>query len=97
LAGGFVTSTSAATVTATLPTATLLATQLGAAAGTSFEFIVDNSAGANTVTVAVNTGITVGTTSLTGGDSLTISTAQVVGVFRLTFTSTTAAILRRIC
>lgn len=97
LAGGYVTSTSAGTVTATLPTATLLATQLGAAAGTSFEFIVDNSAGANVVTVAVNTGITVGTTALTGGDSLTVSVAQAIAVFRLTFTSTTAAILRRIC
>lgn len=97
LAGGLVTSTSAAGVTATLPTATLLATQLGAAQGTIFEFVVDNSAGANTVTVAVNTGITVGTTAVTGGDSLTVSTAQVLGVFRLTFTSTTAAILRRIC
>lgn len=96
LAGGLVTSTSAATVTATLPTAALFATQLGAVRGTQFEFIVDNSAGANTVTVAVNTGITVGTTALTGGDSLTISTAQVVGVFRLIFTSTTTAIIRRI-
>lgn len=96
LAGGFITSTSAATVTATLPTAALLATQLAAVRGTIFEFVVDNSAGANTVTVAVNTGITVGTTALTGGDSLTVSTAQVVATFRLVFTTTTTAILRRI-
>lgn len=96
LAGGLVTSTTAAGVTGTLPTATDLATQLGAVQGTVFDFIVDNSAGANTFTVQVNTGITVGTTSLTGGDSLTVSTAQVVGMFRLIFTSATAAILRRI-
>lgn len=96
LAGGLVTSTTAAGVTGTLPDATSLATQLGAVQGTVFEFIVDNSAGANTFTVQVNTGITVGTTSLTGGDSLTVSTAQVVGMFRLIFTSTTTAILRRI-
>lgn len=96
LAGGLITSTSAAAVTATLPTAPLFATQIGGARGTQFEFIVDNSLGANTVTVAVNTGITVGTTALTGGDSLTISTAQVVGVFRLVYTSATTAIIRRI-
>lgn len=96
LAGGLVTSTTVAGVTGTLPTATLLATQLGAVQGTVFDFIIDNSAGANTFTVQVNTGITVGTTSLTGGDSLTVSTAQAVGMFRLIFTSATAAILRRI-
>jgi hypothetical protein len=96
LSGGLITSTSAAAVTATLPTATLLATALGATQGSMFDFIIDNSAGANTVTVQVNTGITVGTTAVTGGISLTVSTAQVVGVFRLIFTSATAAILRRI-
>lgn len=96
LAGGLITSTTAAGVTGTLPDATSLATQLGAVQGTVFDFIVDNSAGANTFTVQVNTGITVGTTALTGGDSLTVSTAQVVGMFRLIFTSATTAILRRI-
>lgn len=96
LAGGLITSTTVAGVTGTLPDATSLATQLGATQGTVFEFIVDNSAGANTFTVQVNTGITVGTTALTGGDSLTVSTAQAVGMFRLIFTSATAAILRRI-
>lgn len=96
LGGGLITSTSAAGVTATLPTAALLATAIGATRGTIFEFVVDNSAGANTVTIAVNTGITVGTTALTGGDTLTVSTAQVVASFRLIFTSTTTAILRRI-
>lgn len=96
LAGGLITSTSAAAVSVTLPTAALLATQLSAVRGTQFEFIVDNSVGANTVTVVVALGITVGTTALTGGDSLTISTAQSVGVFRLVFTSATTAILRRV-
>lgn len=95
LAGGLITSTSAAAVTATLPTATLLATQLGAVRGTVFDFVVDNSAGANTVTVAVNTGITVGTAAITGGDTLTVSTANKIAVFKLVFTSTTTAILRR--
>lgn len=96
LAGGLITSTTAAGVSGTLPDATSLGTQLGATQGTVFDFIVDNSAGANTFTVVVNTGITVGTTALTGGDTLTVSTAQAVGMFRLIFTSATAAILRRI-
>ena len=61
-----------------------------------FDFFVDNSAGANTVTVAVNTGITVNTPAITGGATLTVSTANAVGQFRLVFTSATAAKLLRI-
>lgn len=96
LAGGLITSTSAAAVAVTLPTATLLAAQIGAARGTTFDFVTDNSAGANTVTIVVNTGITVATPAITGGDTLTVSTANVIGYFRLTFTSATAAVLSRI-
>lgn len=96
LAGGLLTTTSAAAVTMTLPTATLLATQLGATQGTIFEFVVDNSAGANTVTVAVGSGITAstfpGTNTLTLANSATTGTA----VFRITFISATAATLARI-
>lgn len=96
LAGGLLTSTSASAVTMTLPTATALATQLGASQGTIFEFVVDNSAGANTVTIAVGSGIVAsgfpGTNTLTLANSATIGTA----VFRITFISTTAATLARI-
>lgn len=93
---GYFTSTSAAAVTLTLPTATALATQIGAVQGTIFDFFVDNSAGANTVTVAVNTGITVlSSVVITGTDTLTVSTGNGVGAFRLIFTSaTTANIIR---
>lgn len=96
LATGFFTSTSAATVTLTLPTATDAGTALGAGKGTSFDFIVDNSAGANTVTVAVNTGIVAATPVITGGGTLTVSVANGIGVFRLVFTSATTARLFRI-
>lgn len=96
LAGGYITSTSAAAVSATLPTASLLATQLGAVAGTRFQFTVDNSSGANTVTIVVNTGITVNTSPITGGSTLTVSTANAVAIFELFFTSTTTAKLLRI-
>lgn len=50
---GYITSTSAAATTLTLPTGTLLGAALGATAGTTLELFVDNTAGANTVTVAV--------------------------------------------
>jgi hypothetical protein len=96
LSGGLITSTSAAAVLATLPTATALATQLGAVQGTRFTFVVDNSAGANTVTVGLGAGITVNTPVILGTDTLTVSTANVVGVFEVVFTSTTAAIIFRI-
>lgn len=53
VATGYITSTSAAPVTMTLPTGTLLGAQLGATAGTTFDLYIDNTAGANTVTIAV--------------------------------------------
>lgn len=93
---GYITSTSAATVTLTLPTATAFGTLIGASAGTIFEFTVDNTAGANVVTVAVNTGITVlGTVVITGSATLTVANAN-LAVFRLIFTSATAAKLVRV-
>ena len=96
IATGYITSTSALAVGITLPSATDLATALGATAGSSFEFIVDNSAGANTVTIVGVASITVNTPAITGGATLTVSTANAVGIFRLIFTSTTAAKILRI-
>jgi len=94
LAGGTITSTSAAATTITLPTATLMATQIGAVQGTTFEFTIDNSAGANTVTVALGSGMTQ-LSIITGSNTLTIASGS-VGVFRLYFSSTTAAYFSRI-
>ncbi len=96
VAFGLFTSTSAAAVGLTLPSATAIAAQIGAVQGTTFDFLVDNSAGANTVTVIVGSGIAVATPAITGGATLTVSTANVVGQFRLLFTSGTAAVLSRI-
>lgn len=96
LARGLITSTSAAATTITLPTATALATALGAVQGTVFEFILDNSAGSNTVTIAVGAGIVASgfpaTNTLTLANSATVGTAG----FRITFISATAATLTRI-
>lgn len=97
LAKGYVTSTSAAATTITLPTATLLATELGATQGTVFTFYVDNTAGANTVTVAVGSGI-VAASALTGGTTLTVSASATVGIgtFQIVFSSATAGVLSRV-
>lgn len=94
LATGLITSTSAAPTTITLPTATSFAPLVGGKVGTEYEFIVDNSAGASTVTIAVNTGITNNTGVITGANTLTIASGT-VGLFRLYYTSTTTAILFR--
>jgi len=53
VATGYITSTSAAAVTITLPTGTLLGAALGAKQGYVFNLFIDNTAGANTVTIAV--------------------------------------------
>lgn len=93
---GGITSTSAAGVTATLDTAANIATQISAVNGTTIEFIVDNTAGANTVTVAVAAGITVCSGVLTGSDTLTVSVANAIGIFKLVFSSATTAKLYRV-
>lgn len=102
LKGGLLTSTSEAAVTMTLPTATLIGTALNAEQGTTFDFYVDNTAGANTVTVAVGSGIVAAKQTGTGNTAndvlLTVAASSTVGVglFRLYFKSATAAILYRI-
>lgn len=53
VATGYITSTSAAATTITLPTGTLLGAALGAAQGTIHNLYIDNTAGASTVTIAV--------------------------------------------
>lgn len=88
LAQQYITSTSAAPVSLTLPTATLLATQIGAIAGTKFTFTVDNSAGANPVTIVLGSGMT-----KTGVGSFVVPTGGVYQ-FEINFTSTTAATIK---
>lgn len=94
VSSGLITSTSAAAVTITLPTATVLIDQLQGKRGNDFSLIVDNSAGANTITLALGTGITAITAVLTGGATLTIGSGT-VGYFRIYFTSTTTAKIAR--
>ena len=99
VATGYITSTSAAATTITLPTGTLLGAALGATRGTVLELYIDNTAGANTVTVAVATnGILSGAAADTPGSfgDLTIpSGATGLARFTIMFSSATAYVFTR--
>jgi hypothetical protein len=96
IASGYITSTSAAATAITTPTATAIATLIGASRGTQFDLVIDNSAGANTVTLTLDASIAVVTPAITGGATLTVSTANAIGIFRFVFTSGTTAKIFRI-
>lgn len=100
---GLITSTSAAAVTVTLDSVANIITAFAAAGvtittGSQIKFIIDDSQGANTVTLAVDAGTTiaVATPAITGGATLTVSTANKIGLFSLYLTSATTAILSRV-
>jgi hypothetical protein len=99
VATGYITSTSAAATTITLPTGTLLGAQIGATRGTVLELYVDNTAGANTVTMAVATnGILSSAAADTAGSfgDLTIAAgATGIGRFTIMFSSATAYVFTR--
>jgi hypothetical protein len=93
---GYITSTSAAAVTMTLPTGTTLGNAiLGCAQGFSWNLYIDNTAGANTITMAVNTNAILSAAAAAGsgaGAGLLTVPSGVTGVacFNLMFTSATA-------
>lgn len=90
----YITTTSAAAETLTTCTATALAAQMGAKQGSHYEFTIDNHSGANIVTLALDASFT----QLTGvSTGLTVPTGNTgVGTWRITFVSTTAAVIARI-
>ena len=94
VATGYITSTSAAAVTITLPTGTLLGAAIGAVQGTTLELYIDNTAGANTVTMAVAVnGIksdAANTTAASFGQLTVASGVTGLGRFTLMFSSATA-------
>ena len=99
IVSGYITSSTAAAVTITLPTAAQIATSIGGTVsqGTSFEFSVENTGTTNAVTLAVGTGISVQMTPIiTGSNNLIITAANNIGRFRLVFTSGMYAMLFRI-
>lgn len=99
VATGYITSTSAAATTITLPTGTLLGAATGAIKGTTFDLFVDNTGGANTVTIAVAVnGIlsSLATSSTTAFGVLTIPSGVTgLGRFTITFTSSTTYVFSR--
>lgn len=108
LQAGYLTSTSAAGVTMTMPSGTSLGGSLGAVQGTTLDFYIDNTAGANTVTVAVGTNavqsdwdlqVTAATASVTPAAITPLTTRSgVAGVSRylIVFSSATAYVFSRI-
>jgi hypothetical protein len=99
VATGYITSTSAAATVITLPTGTLLGTALNAVQGTTFDLLIDNTAGASSVSIvaAVN-GIlsSAGVDSAASFGDLTVA-AGVTGLGRYTimFSSATAYVFTR--
>lgn len=84
--------------TQTLPTGTLFGAEMRAAQGTVFDFTVDNTAGSGTCTIAAGTNMIAGPAVITGGATLTVanSATQGIGLFRIVFSSATAAVVFRI-
>ena len=101
VATGYITSTSAAATTITLPTGTSLGAALGATAGTTLDLFVDNTAGANTVTIAVATNGILSAAAAAGSGAgaglLTVPSGVTgIGCFRIMFSSATAYVFSRI-
>lgn len=100
VATGYITSTSAAATTLTLPTGTLLGAALAASKGTQFDLYIDNTGGANTVTMAVATNGILSAAAAAGSSAnfglLTVPSG-VTGLarFTLVFTSATAYVFSR--
>lgn len=99
VATGYITSTSAAATTITLPTGTLLGAELGAVQGTVHELYIDNTAGANAVTVAVAVNGILSTaaadTAGSFGDLTVAAGATGVARYTLMFSSATAYVFTR--
>jgi hypothetical protein len=100
VAFGYITSTSAAPTTITLPTGTLLGAALGATQGLVHELYIDNTAGASTVTIAVAVNGILSAAAVAGaaaGFGLLTVPSGVTGLarFTLVFTSGTAYVFTR--
>ncbi len=92
--GGLITSTSLALTTITLPTAADLGDKIGAEEGAAIDFIINNRAGTSTITLAVNTGISVIDPIITGSNTMTVAVGD-LGQFRIIYdTATTARVAR---
>jgi hypothetical protein len=105
VASGYITSTSGAPTTITLPTATAIAAALPSAAvqGTVFDLYIDNTAGANTVTITPDSSMTksqvaqVATYGVPTFGLFTVASGVTgIGCFRMVFSSGTALCIARV-
>ena len=102
VASGYIAVTSATAVSLTLPTGTLLGTQLGAVQGTVFDLYIDNTAststGIVTMVVAVNGILSALAAAVSASAGLLTVPVGVTGqaCFRLMFSSATAYTFTRI-
>ena len=99
VASGYITSTSAAATTITLPTGTALGSLIGATQGTTLDLFIDNTAGANVVTVAVNTNAILSSaaadTAGSFGDLTVAAGATGLARYTIMFSSPTAYVFTR--
>jgi hypothetical protein len=99
VATGYITSTSAAATTITLPTGTALGSLIGATRGTVLDLYIDNTLGANAVTIAVNTTAILSTaaadTAGSFGDLTVASGVTGIACYTLMFASPTAYVFTR--
>ena len=99
VATGYITSTSGAATAITLPTGTLLGAALGATQGTVLDLYIDNTAGANTVTmvVAVNGILSTAAADTAGsfGDLTVASGVTGLARYTIMFSSATAYVFTR--
>jgi len=99
VAFGYITSTSALATTITLPTGTLLGKALGAVKGTSLDLYIDNTGGADVVTIAVATNGILSTaaadTAGSFGDLTVAAGVTGLGRFTIMFSSPTAYVFTR--
>jgi len=100
VATGYITSTSAAGTTITLPTGTLLGAELGAVRGSVFDLFIDNTLGASTVTIAVAVNGILSTAAADSagsfGDLTVASGVTGIACYRIMFASATAYVFTRI-
>jgi hypothetical protein len=99
VATGFITSTSAAATTITLPTGTALGAAINATKGTVMDLYIDNTGGANTVTIAVAVNGILSTaaadTAGSFGDLTVASGVTGLARFTIMFSSATAYVFTR--
>jgi hypothetical protein len=100
VATGYIVCTSAAATTITLPTGTLLGAGLEAKAGTVHDLFIDNTAGANTVTIAVATNGILSSAAVdtagSFGDLTVAAGATGLAQYRIMFSSPTAYVFTRV-